>query len=216
MGIPAAAQAKALRRTLALPVHPFPGAAMTPAHARSRTIASRSASTCCLTLALASTACRTSLDESNWAASMHHAPIGEGVTRPFAADLDMMLQAAQRALSAAGFDQVQNCPGPTADDPRPPCIGPQVTRVDDHTAYIYGTKPAGMAGHRYWSGEHVRIVVEQTGPNRSTVRVISKLRGETIIGRKGDYSGIILSAMSRDLPQGQSTKGLADPQATRE
>lgn len=159
----------------------------------------RRASKGCLALVFALTACRTSLDESNWAASMQHAPMNEGVTRTFAADFDRTLQAAQRALGAAGFDQAQDCPGPTAYDPRPPCVRPQVTRVDDHTSYIYGTKGAGTKGHRYWSGEHVRIVVEKTGPNQSTVRVISKYQEQTIVGRKGDYSGVILQGMSQAL-----------------
>lgn len=165
----------------------------------SRTITNRRASTCCLALVLALTACRTSLDESNWAASMDHAPISDGVTRSFAADFDRTLQAAQRALAAAGFLQTQDCPGPNAFDPKPPCIGRHVTRVDDRTSYVSGLKYAGTKGHRYWNGEHVRIAVERTGPSQSTVRVISKYHERTIVGRKGDYSRIILDAMSKDL-----------------
>lgn len=164
-----------------------------------RTITSRRASACCLALVLASTACPTSLDQSNWSASMDHAPISDGVTRSFAADFDRTLQAAQRALAAAGFLQTQDCPAPTADEHKPPCSGLHVTRVDDRISYLSGLKYAGTNGHRFWNGEHVRIVVERTGPNQSTVRVISKYREETIVGRTGDYSTIILDGMSRDL-----------------
>ena len=123
----------------------------------------------------------------------------EGVTRPFAADFERTLKAAERALAAAGFRQAQDCPGPTAGDPLPPCAGPQVTRVDDRTSYVYGTKAAGTEGHRYWSGEHVRIVVARSGQNQTTARVISKYREQSIVGRDGDYSGIILDAISRGL-----------------
>lgn len=69
-----------------------------------------------------------------------------------------------------------------------------VTKVDDHTLVIGATK-----GERAWSGGQVRVVVQQTAPNQTTVYVISKYRTETIVGRRGDYSGTILNEIARRL-----------------
>lgn len=152
----------------------------------------------CLFLPLAVSACVTALDQSKWSDSLRLEPLGNGITRTFTADLDNTLQAAEEALVTAGLRQFLDCPDSVNRHlevgERVHCIGPFVNKVDDHTLVIGATK-----GEREWSGEQIRVVVQQTAPNQTTVYVISKYRTETIVGRRGDYAETILNEIARRL-----------------
>lgn len=70
-----------------------------------------------------------------------------------------------------------------------------VDKVDDHTWTILAKKDAST-----WSwGELVRVVIQQTSADTTTVRVISKKRMATNVGARGDYSQAIFNDMELKL-----------------
>ena len=148
-------------------------------------------------------ACATSGDQARWAASMQAAPFDEGVARTYTADFVKTLHAAENALQAAGLSQGRDCPDSVNATLKVGehihCIGPKIDKIDDHTSVIGATRLRGTGSKQWWSGEQVRIVVQESGPNQTTVRVLSKYQTETIVGRPGDYSGAILDEIAREL-----------------
>jgi hypothetical protein len=99
------------------------------------------------------------------------------VTRTFAGDYDKTLTAAREAVVDAGLHLES------------------IDKVDDHTWSLIGKKDASA-----WSaGELVRVVVQQTAPNETAVRVISKKRMATNVGARGDYSAAILNDIELKL-----------------
>lgn len=121
------------------------------------------------------------------------APRDQGVARTYAADYSKTLLAAEEALDKAGlrWNALNRYGIIFADLPHRP------GETDDEIWSLYATPK----GERAWSGDQVRVVVQQTAPMQTTVRVISKHRMETLVGRKGDYSGAILDEIGRRTKQ---------------
>lgn len=104
-------------------------------------------------------------------------PLDQGVSRTFTGNYDTILKAARDATVAAGLHLES------------------VDKVDDHTWTLVGKKDASA-----WSwGELVRVVVQQTAADTTTVRIISKKRMATNVGARGDYSQTIFSDMELKL-----------------
>jgi hypothetical protein len=104
-------------------------------------------------------------------------PLDQGVTRVFTGDYDTILKIAREATVAAGLHLES------------------VDKIDDRTWALVGKKDASA-----WSwGELVRVVVQETAPNQTTVRVISKKRMATNVGARGDYSQTILNDIELKL-----------------
>ena len=53
--------------------------------------------------------------------------------------------------------------------------------------------------------------MEELAANRTTVRVVSKYRMETIVGGRGDYSESILNEIARTLSRGYGCVGSVPP-----
>ena len=108
---------------------------------------------------------------------MKSAPITEGVSRSFQGDYDRVLSAARESVVDAGLDI------------------DEVSKVDDKTWMIIAKKGASA-----WSwGELVRVVVQETGPAETSVRVLTERRMATNVAAKGDYSKSIFSGMEFKL-----------------
>jgi hypothetical protein len=104
-------------------------------------------------------------------------PLDQGVSRIFTGNYDMILKAARDATVAAGLHLES------------------VDKVDDHTWSLLGKKDASA-----WSaGELVRVVIQQTGPDSTAVRIISKKRLATNVAARGDYSQAIFNDMELKL-----------------
>ena len=126
--------------------------------------------TVCFLSLLALTACATT-------GGLKQEPLDQGVTRTFAGNYDTILKAARDATVATGLHLES------------------VDKVDDRTWTLVGKKDASA-----WSwGEMVRVVVQQTAPDSTTVRVISKKRMATNVGARGDYSQAIFADMELKL-----------------
>jgi hypothetical protein len=103
--------------------------------------------------------------------------LDQGVSRTFTGNYDTILKAARDATVAAGLHLES------------------VDKIDDHTWSILGKKDASL-----WSmGELVRVVVQQTAPDTTAVRIISKKRVATNVAARGDYSQAILNDMELKL-----------------
>ena len=139
-------------------------------------------------------ACFSSSDQQRWDQSMRSEPLANGVSRTYSADFGRTLQAAEDALVTAGLTQERNCSGIDPMTREPHCTGLLINPVDDHTSYLYAIK-----GNHGWNGEQVRVLIQRLGPELTTVRVISKYREQTVLGRSGDYSGTILDEIARKL-----------------
>lgn len=108
---------------------------------------------------------------------MRSAPLDEGTSRVFAGEYDQVLRAAREAVVEAGL------------------AVEEVDKINDTAWMIIAKK--GMSG---WSwGELVRVVVEKTGPESTSVRVASQRKVATSIAAKGDYSVAILSNIELKL-----------------
>jgi hypothetical protein len=104
-------------------------------------------------------------------------PLDQGVSRTFIGNYDTILKAARDATIAAGLHLES------------------VDKVDEHTWTLLGKKDASV-----WSaGELVRVVVQQTGPDSTAVRIISKKRMATNVAARGDYSQAIFNDMELKL-----------------
>ena len=121
-------------------------------------------------LLMVSTACATT-------GGLKQEPLDQGVTRTFGGNYDTILKAARDATVASGLHLES------------------VDKVDDRTWTLVGKKDASA-----WSwGELVRVVVQQTAPDSTTVRIISKKRMATNVGARGDYSQAIFADMELKL-----------------
>jgi hypothetical protein len=147
-------------------------------------------------LALLVQACwHSSADEQHWLESLEDEWPSAGASRHFSTDAETTLQAAEDAVAAAGLYQMRNCPGPTSTEPKPVCGGPAVGTIGVDTLVFY----AFPDRRRGWDGRQVRVVVAGHGPHGTTVYVVSK-RGMTTVTRgSGDYSSVILNAISVKL-----------------
>ncbi|MGZ3506692.1 MAG: hypothetical protein ACXVAW_19390 [Vulcanimicrobiaceae bacterium] len=104
-------------------------------------------------------------------------PLDRGVSRTFTGNYDTILKAARDATVAAGLHLES------------------VDKVDDHTWSLLGKKDASA-----WSaGELVRVVIQQTGPDLTAVRIISKKRIATNVAARGDYSQAIFNDIELKL-----------------
>jgi len=104
-------------------------------------------------------------------------PLDQGASRTFTGNYDTILKAAQDATVASGLHLES------------------VDKVDDHTWTLIGKKDASA-----WSaGELVRVVIQQTGPDSTAVRIISKKRMATNIAARGDYSQAIFNDIELKL-----------------
>ena len=104
-------------------------------------------------------------------------PLDQGVTRIFTGNYDTVLKAARDATVAAGLHLES------------------VDKVDDHTWSLLGKKDMSA-----WSaGELVRIVIQQTGPDSTAVRIVSKKRVATNVAARGDYSQAIFNDIELKL-----------------
>ena len=144
------------------------------------------------------------LEEAHWDASLRSAPLTQGVARTFSADLATTVRAAQQAVIALGFEPDMDCPdsinrGIKNVGERVRCLGPRFTRIDEHTAVFNAMKFRGTGDQHWWNGEQVRILVQEVVPGQSTVRVLSRFRTQTIVGRRGDYSSAIFERLSDQL-----------------
>jgi hypothetical protein len=155
--------------------------------------------------AIALAACVTSLDLAHWDASLRSAPLTDGVARTFSAGFATTLRAAQQAVLATNLVPDQDCPDSINHDLKVGdhnrCLGPTSTRIDDHTAMFNAVKLRGSGDHQFWNGDQVRIVVQEASPGQTTVRVLSRFRTQTIVGRSGDYSAAIFDDIIRQLKQ---------------
>ena len=109
--------------------------------------------------------------------ALKQAPLDQGVSRTFTGNYDTILKAARDATVAAGLHLES------------------VDKVDDHTWTLLGKKDSSA-----WSaGELVRVVVQQTGPDSTAVRIISKKRIATNVAARGDYSRAIFNDIELKL-----------------
>jgi len=104
-------------------------------------------------------------------------PLNRGVSRDFASDYATVVSAARTAIISAGlavdsFDQ-----------------------LNDATTVIIAKK----AISKFSWGELVRVVVVSAGPDKSSVRVLTKRRLATNVTAKGDYSVNIFENMALAL-----------------
>ena len=105
------------------------------------------------------------------AGGMRAEPLDVGVVREFNGDYPTVLSATRNAVTSAGL----------AVD--------SYEEVNDSTAMIVAKK-----GTSAWSwGELVRVVVQKSASDRTTVRVLSRRRMATNVTAKGDYSDTIFS-----------------------
>ena len=111
---------------------------------------------------------------------MRSAPLAQGTPRTFSAEYDKVLKASREAVVEAGL------------------AIEEVTKVNEQTWMIIGKK--GASGFTW--GELVRVVVEQTAPTETTVRVYTQRKLATNITAKGDYSDAILSNIELKLKVG--------------
>lgn len=88
------------------------------------------------------TACATSLDQSNWAASMQREPLDQGISRTFPTSLEVTLRAAEDALPVAGLVQALDCAAADYQhgEVTPRCTERAVTRIGDHIVVIRGLR----------------------------------------------------------------------------
>jgi hypothetical protein len=104
-------------------------------------------------------------------------PLDVGVVRQFNSDYATVLQAARSAITSVGL---------TIDSDE---------SVNDSTAMIVAKK-----GILVWSwGELVRVVVQRSADDRTTVRVASRRRMATNLTAKGDYSVTLFSNIELGL-----------------
>jgi hypothetical protein len=151
---------------------------------------------------LALSACAASADESHWFNAMVDAPRGEGVARTYAASYKRTLDAARQSLldqRELRYSELNRSGLVFRDLPRDTANN-GVARISgypiDTTVWsLYANSDMG----RGWDGSQVRIVIDSIGPNQTTVRVLSKLRTASIVGRRGDYSGLILDEIGHLL-----------------
>ena len=138
-----------------------------------------------------------SLDQQHWCESLEHESLSAGVSRTFSASAATTLKAAEDAVVAVGLYQQQICPGSTPTDPKPACDGLEVAHfgVDTLAFYAFPDRQRG------WDGRQVRVVVAGHGPNESTVYILSKRSTTTVTHGRGDYSSVILNAVSARLNQ---------------
>jgi len=104
-------------------------------------------------------------------------PLDVGVVREFNRDYTTVLQATRGAITSVGLviDSDEN--------------------VNDSTAMIVAKK-----GISVWSwGEFVRVVVQRSADDRTTVRVVSRRRMATNLTAKGDYSVTLFSNIELGL-----------------
>jgi hypothetical protein len=112
--------------------------------------------------------------------TMRSAPADNGIARTFTGEYDKVLKASREAVVEAGL------------------AIEEVNKVDDRTWMIIGKKGASA-----WSwGEMVRVLVQQTGPSETTVRVYTQRKLATNVTAKGDYSSSILSNVELKLRTG--------------
>ena len=108
---------------------------------------------------------------------MRSAPLTAGMSRTFNHEYDAVLRAAREAVVDAGF---------TIE---------VASEVKPKTWMIIGTKGASA-----WSwGELVRVVVDEAGPDSTTVRIHTKRKLATNVTAKGDYSTSIFSIIELNL-----------------
>jgi hypothetical protein len=142
---------------------------------------------------LALSACATSADMSNWFNAMVIAPRSEGVARTYPASYERTLKAAKQAL-------LEHAELRHSELNRSGLIFKDLPRMSDYPIdttiwALYANTDTG----RGWNGSQVRIVMDSIGPNQTTVRVLSKFRTAAVVGRRGDYSGVILDEIDRLL-----------------
>jgi len=148
----------------------------------------------------------TSADQAHWAGSLRSAPLAEGIAQTFSSDLATTVRAAQQAVLAIGLEPDRDCPewlnrGFKNVGEGVRCLGPTFTRIDEHTAVFDAMKFGGSGTKRWCNGDQVRVLVQELVPGQSTVRILSKFRTHTIVGRSGDYSSAIFDQVSRQLKQ---------------
>jgi len=108
---------------------------------------------------------------------MRSAPVEQGVARAFKGDYDRTLKAARESVVEAGL------------------AIEEVNKVDEKTWMIIAKK----GGSAFSWGEMVRVVVQNTGTDETTVRVITQRKLATNVTAKGDYSTSILSNLELKL-----------------
>ena len=151
---------------------------------------------------LALSACASSADMSNWFNAMASAPRSEGVARTYRASYESTLKAARQALlehAELRYSEL-NRSGVVFRDLLRFNAENGVARasgyaVDTTIWSLYANTDIG----RGWNGSQVRVVVDSIGVNQTTVRVLSKFRTASVVGRRGDYSEVILDAIDRLL-----------------
>jgi hypothetical protein len=105
------------------------------------------------------------------------APVEQGVSRTFQRDLTATLKAAQQSVVDVGL------------------AVEEASEVKPGMWLIIAKKGASLAS---W-GELVRVVVEETAPEVTQVRVLTQRRVATNVAAKGDYSSSILSNLDLKL-----------------
>ena len=107
-------------------------------------------------------------------------PLDTGTTRTYAADYATVTAATRAALLAAGLD---------VEDSYSPA---------ETTLVLLAKRSSG-----FWSwGEIIRVVVEETEPGVTAVRVISKRRSAINVTAKGDWSETVFANIELHLGQG--------------
>lgn len=112
-------------------------------------------------------------------AGMRTEPLDMGVTRVYHSDLRAAVRSTRNALLGSALE---------IDD---------VEEVNASTWMFLAKRKSGM-----WSyGELVRVIVEETGENEVTIRIISKRRNAVNVTARGDWSDAVFAQLALDLTE---------------
>jgi hypothetical protein len=108
---------------------------------------------------------------------MRNQPIEAGASRVYQAPLESVVAATRAAMVGTGLDFVE------------------ASQVDPKTWMLIAKKGASL-----WSwGEKVRVVAQETEPNRVAVRILTKRAVSINITAKGDYSQALFNQIDLEL-----------------
>ena len=110
---------------------------------------------------------------------MRTEPLDRGATRRYSADLQTAVAATRNALIGSALD---------IDDVEP---------VDGQTWMFLAKRNTSRWSH----GELIRVIVQQTGAEVVTVRVLSKRRVAVEVSARSDWSDAVFAQLALDLEE---------------
>ena len=112
-------------------------------------------------------------------AGMRTEPLDMGVAKVYETDLRAAVRSTRNALLGSALE---------IDD---------VEELDDSTWMFLAKRKSGTWTH----GELVRVIVEETGENEVTIRIISKRRSAMNITARSDWSDAVFAQLALDLTE---------------